>query len=164
MKHAILALGLLFSLNSFAARPDGFDLARWNQLISKIFDKGQVMNIPAGELRYLSQIEPADTAKSHHSEYISLLGNYTNRAQYIPSEISAVDEDWQTSNGEQWVIDQWTYRASVDGELISVEHTRLTEDNGQVLDIQTLPAGDEAEQLQRWGAKLDQWLSRAEKL
>lgn len=94
-----------------------------------------------------------------HSEYLSLLGNYTNFAQYIPQDVSAVDEDWQTENGEDWVIDQWHYHVSPAGDLREISHQRLVERNGRVLDYQMIPVGpaEAPEQLKKWAEKLEQW-------
>ena len=167
MKHVALVLALLFSANVFAAnKPADFDAAKWDKLINKIFEKGEVANIPAGELRYLKQINPEDMSKSHHANYLSLLGNYTNFAQYIPADVSAVDEDWQTENGVDWVIDQWHYHATPAGDLTEVKHQRIVEHDGQVLDYQEIPVGaaDQPEQLERWSKKLTEWIELSEGL
>lgn len=160
MKHAVLALALLFSANVFAAnKPADFDAARWDKLVNLIFQKGEVANISAGELRYLKKFEPEDTSKSHRANYLSLLGNYTNMAQYIPSDVSAVQEDWQTDNGVDWVIDQWTFHVTPAGDLTWVSHQRLVEHDGQVLEYKEIPVGapDQPEQMQRWADKLNEW-------
>jgi hypothetical protein len=160
MKHAVLALALFFSANVFAAnKPADFDAAKWDKLVNKIFEKGEVANIAAGELRYLKKIVPEDTSKSHHADYLSLLGNYTNMAQYIPADVSAVEEDWQTENGEDWVIDQWTYHVTPAGDLISVSHQRLVEHNGQVLEYKEIPVA--ADQMDMWSDKLNEWYAEA---
>jgi hypothetical protein len=164
MKHVVLALALSFSANVFAAnKPANFDAVKWDKLVNKIFEKGEVTNIPAGELRYLKQIVPEDASKSHRANYLSLLGRYTNLAQYIPTDVSAVEEDWQTENGVDWVIDQWTFHVTPDGDLISVSHQRLVEHDGQVLDYKEIPVGaaDQPEQMQRWADKLNEWYGQA---
>lgn len=166
----LFALGLLFSFNAFAANtPPGFDPVKWDKLINKIFENGEVSNIPAGELRFLTEITPKDGKDkgiSHHADYISLLGHYSNRAQYIPLDISAVDEDWQTTDGRIWTIDQWTYHASVKGELLSVERVRMVQDDGRVLKWENLEVGPvtDMEQLNRWAAKLNQWIEATKDL
>lgn len=164
MKYAVLAFAMLLSLNSYAGnKPPGFDAAKWDKLVNYIFEQGEVNNIPAGELRSLKSIKPEDTSKSHHAEYLSLLGNYTNFAQYIPQDVSAVDEDWQTTDGKNWVIDQWHYHVTPAGDLVDVSHQRIVEDDGRVLDYQVIPVGPvtDAEQLKKWADKLEQWYKDA---
>ncbi|MGZ3723743.1 MAG: hypothetical protein ACXVA9_12460 [Bdellovibrionales bacterium] len=163
LKYAISGLALIFSLNAFAATvPSDFDQAKWQQLLVKIQASQNIMQIQAGELRYLAQIVPADTAKDHHAKYMSVLGNYDERQKYVVEDVSAVDEDWKIDSDNIWTIDQWTYHMSLNGDLIDVSHTQLRERDGQVLSMDDLKAGapTDAAELQRYGSLLNDWTSQ----
>jgi len=162
LNFAISGLALLISFNTFAANvPANFDPAKWEQLSAKVLASSNVMQIEAGELRFLSQIVPEDTSVDHHSRYLSILGNYDAQSKFNAEDISSVDEGWQIDQDGIWSVDQWIYHMTLKGDLIDVTHTQIRERDGQVLSIDDLKAGNptDAEELQRWGALLDQWTS-----
>ena len=161
MRSIVIALGFLLSINAFAANtPPGFNKAAWDALVSKISAEGTVQNIEAGELHYLSVINPSDTSLSHHASYISTLVNYDSANKPIITDVSAVDEDWQTDGQGNWTINQWTYHTTVAGDLLSIDHTILKEHEGQVLADDEVDTGDitSDENMGRWGQLLGAWM------
>jgi len=161
MRSIVIALGFLLSINAFAANtPPGFNKAAWDTLVNKIMAEGTVQDIEAGELHYLTVINPSDKSLSHHASYISTLVNYDRANKAIITDVSAVDEDWQTDGQGNWTIDQYTYHTTVAGDLLSIDHTILKEHEGQVLGDDEQDTGDITSDanMGRWGKLLGAWM------
>lgn len=165
MKLMTLTFALLLSANTYATRPgDGgnkpvdFDPLKWNKIITHIHQKGETMDTPDGELRYL-QSSDQDDPKFRHVEYLTLRGKYGKFSRYFAEDITLTDEYWQSEDGEVWTADQWHYYISPRGDLNAISRRRFTSRNGVISNSERVPVGpvDAPEQLQKWSDKLARW-------
>ena len=163
MRTLIALFALLASpFSANAATPPGFDSAKWDQLVAKVALVGMPGSIADYETRTFSNLQPADKTQPHLAEYFSTMGVFDSAHRYNALYVSAVSENWSKDGDGNWVIDQWIWQVDLRGNLKSVYHGILVETaNGTVLDVRNAPAGaaDSPEELQRWGAKLAEWLA-----
>ena len=165
MKFFIL-LGLLATIVTTATaaeNPSGINQKKWNELLVSIATKGETMSGSNGlEYRVYSRLNPKDLTVSHSAEYLSVVGFINADMKFQGLETSAVSENWVLNKEGNWEIDQWVFRAALDGTLVKIFHVFLLETaNGGVLKYDLLPVGsvtDEAE-AQRWVAKANEWLN-----
>lgn len=161
MRFLALTVSLFSTIPAFADTPANFDATKWNTLVQNVSAKGTRADLVDGvTFKTFSVINPRDTARPHTAEYFSTVGSVDSEGQFAATSVSAVSENWSIDQEGNWVIDQWLWNTTLNGDLLSLNHSVLRETaTGRVLSIDTFPTGgvhDTAE-LARWGAKLDFW-------
>ena len=161
MKSLFCFLMLMPLLAMAKSLPIDFDPQAWNKLIQTAVQTGDplLMNDDL-EMRVLKNILPNDPMASHQADYFSTVGYTNSQAEYQAYEISVVSENWQKTEDNQWLIDQWIYRVSIEGELLELTHDEVYETmDRQYLGGRNFPVGsvNEPEQIAIWGKKLAAW-------
>ena len=76
-------------------------------------------------------------------EYLNLWGA-GEPADFEPAYATLVSETWKIDKDGNWNIEQWTFRARMDGSVAESTHQLIVEDfEGWVIDIKPLPASEE---------------------
>lgn len=130
MKLIILSVFALFNFSFSAHATDGASVdslvaqRNWDKLISIVQKTGTVLDSPYGSYLHLSAMEPADTTQSHTANYFSLVGSYGVDNEFYFSRVEVVSENWQLATDGNWHIDQWLYRLTPEGKIISGSHVQ----------------------------------------
>lgn len=161
----ILLLALGFSVSSLAG--DGTQVLatsintvqkqNWDKLIDIVQKKGHVLESAYGDYLFLQQIEPSDVTQAHVANYFSLVGGRDAAGQFNFGRIEVVSEDWQINQDGHWVIDQYLYRISPEGEIISGGHVEMIQTKDRiVLKHEFVELGENAVK-SNWQRILNNW-------
>lgn len=139
MKHFCLVLmALLISNFAFANARD------WSNLGRVLAEEAVLQESPFG--LYASLKDHLKTPSGHHSNYLSGIGGFNERGDFVSTRYEVVSEKWEMKN-EQWHVDQWmfvlntemestwalhrTMIQTVSGVLVEMENQVETEENIQ---------------------------------
>jgi hypothetical protein len=141
--------------------PPEFDAQKWGALVAQAAKSTDAMDTESGQFRTLTKITPLDAGQPHQADYFSAVGYPdTESGNFSVMYLSAVSETWAIDANSNWDVDQWIYQLSTSGELTSLSHNHLVEEqDGRIVlydGISTKGADDPGE-LQHWGVKLDEW-------
>lgn len=94
------------------AAPPGFSM-----LVEKAMRSDYVLHTMDGDYRVLKHTVPADAAQTHVTDYFSVVGGVLNN-RFYPNHVAVVAETWVKQKDGTWLIDQWTFSVSLDGEQV----------------------------------------------
>jgi hypothetical protein len=163
----LLALG--FSVSSMAAdgtllianisptQVGSISARNWNKLLDIVQKKGQTLESEYGEYVYLEQIEPMDKSLPHIANYFSLVGGKDAVGQFGFGRIEVVSENWQLDQAGNWVIDQYLYRISPEGEINSASHVNMVQTKDRLILKYDSVWLDEAASKSNWQRILNNW-------
>ncbi len=165
----LILLALCFSVSSMAAdgsllianvspvQTGSVSAQNWNKLLDIVQKKGQTLETEFGDYVYVEHIEPMDKSLPHIANYFSLVGGKDAVGQFTFGRIEVVSENWQLDKNGNWEIDQYLYRISPDGEIISASHVNMVQaKDRQILKYDS--AGlDEVASKANWQRILNNW-------
>ncbi|MCB9027325.1 MAG: hypothetical protein H6625_13470 [Bdellovibrionaceae bacterium] len=127
----IVSVSILTSNWAFAANTS--DEQSWQKLVQKIVKEGEVLNSEYGTYLIMSEITPnkpdLDQDGNHINNYISLVGGFSppSSSNFFLSHVEAVWENWQLDADGNWKVDQWLFKLTENGDLLSARHYSLVE-------------------------------------
>ncbi|OYZ23728.1 MAG: hypothetical protein B7Y39_03840 [Bdellovibrio sp. 28-41-41] len=163
----LLALG--FSVSSMAAdasllmanvsqmQAGSVPAQNWNKLLDIVQKKGQTLETEYGDYVYVEHIEPMDKTLPHVANYFSLVGGRDATGQFNFGRIEVVSESWQQDQDGNWVIDQYLYRISPEGEIISTSHVNMVQTKDRQILKYDSAGLDEAASKSNWQRILNNW-------
>lgn len=149
--------GSLFLANVSPLQEGSVSAQNWNKLLDIVQMKGQTLESEYGEYVYLEQIEPMDKSLPHIANYFSLVGGKNAAGQFGFGRIEVVSENWQLDQAGNWVIDQYLYRISPEGEIISASHVNMVQTKDRLILKYDSAWLDEAASKSNWQRILNNW-------
>jgi hypothetical protein len=161
LRIGALFSGLLFFLGASANTiAPGIDDVQWNQIIQKALSTATPVERTRGTYFTLVRMTPNDPTRSHHSEYFSVVGDYSGTV-FNPMEVLQVSETWHLNKKGNWEIEQYFFDVGINGRLTNENHQRLVETpEHEILDQALIPNGgvNDPKVLSTWGKILKTWL------
>lgn len=147
-----LFLALLFS---FGLLQQGFasDDPAFQKLVDLSIKNGKPMDTPAGIYLVL---ETETTDQSHAStqkDYFSSVGGYDKNVFQV-DHLEIVSELWTINSDTNIVIDQWVFVVDNQAQLISGQHSIVTETSSRQIVSEQDFHPDKNEQTKQWALEL----------
>tara|TARA_B110001454_G_scaffold181094_1_gene174983 strand:+ start:35127 stop:35654 length:528 start_codon:yes stop_codon:yes gene_type:complete len=162
----VLMFGLGFSFSTLAADAfavsgvspaESVQIRNWNKLLDIVQKKGHLLETEYGDYLFVEHVEPVDKTQAHVANYFSLVGGKDAGGQFNFGRIEVVSENWQLDQEGNWVIDQYLYRISPEGEIISASHVDMVQSKDRLVLKYNSSGLDEAASKSNWQRILNNW-------
>lgn len=160
MKNIFIALlsTILVSTIMASSNPNA-----WETLLQEVVTQGTETSTWAGIFKTLTHQESLDRAGSYHVDHLSAIGGYDSENVFRPGRIEGVSETWTRLPDGNWHVDQWLFRANLQGQPVWSAHNQMIQEpGGIVVEYNTLPT-DEVATASAWAEYLAQWYHRLAK-
>jgi hypothetical protein len=164
MKAVLLSICLFLGYgayaNDFSLHSSEIQQQNWSKLLNIVEHTGKILESPYGDYLFVEHIEPNDTSVAHVANYFSLVGGRDTDGKFHYSRVEVVSEDWQINADGNWQIDQWLFRISPEGQVLSSSRVDMIQTKGRVVLKHESTALDEQTQTIQWQRILNGWYTQ----